>query len=295
MSCPRTRRRPPTPYGTIAETTLTSQRKDDDELLYFSPYLAGEGPAPDLAAGACRFPVARCWTRHARREELAVIAPVPPDSRRHRLLTDIAGRILAHAGASGSRIGVDGVDGAGKTTFARELATTLRSLGREVVQISADDFHQQRASRYRRGRDSAAGFWLDSYDYPALRANVLAAFGPKGTGRYREAAHDLVSDQLLDLPWRIAAPGAVLVLDGLFLHRDEMVGEWDFSVFLQVPFAVSVARMAQRDGSNPDPEHPDNARYVGGQRLYFAACLPWERASLVVDNTDLAEPRIIRG
>jgi len=52
-----------------------------------------------------------------------------------------------------------------------------------------------------------------------------------------------------------AEPGTVLVLDGLFLHRDELVGVWDLSVFLQAPFAVSVARMAARDGSNPDPAH----------------------------------------
>ena len=91
-----------------------------------------------------------------------------------------------------------------------------------------------------------------------------------------------------------AEPGAVVLLDGLFLHRDELVGVWDLSVFLQVPFAVSVSRMAARDGSHPDPAHPQVARYVKGQRLYFAACQPWERADLVVDATDLDSPTIVR-
>jgi uridine kinase len=218
--------------------------------------------------------------------------PTSSDTRR-RLLLDLARRVLDCAGPDGLRVGVDGVDGSGKTTFAGELATAVRSLGRDVVQISADNFHQQRALRHRRGRNSAEGFWLDSYDYPTLRADVLDGFGRSGTGRYREASHHLASDRLLDLPWRTAAPGAILILDGLFLHRAELAEEWDFSIFLEVPFAVSVGRMAERDGSDPDPEHPDNARYVGGQRLYFAACSPWDRTSLVVDNSNLAEPKII--
>ena len=35
------------------------------------------------------------------------------------------------------------------------------------------------------------------------------------------------------------------------------------------------------------------ARYVGGQRLYFAACTPWLRATVVVDNTDLTRPTLV--
>jgi uridine kinase len=102
--------------------------------------------------------------------------------------------------------------------------------------------------------------------------------------------HDVGSDAVLDLPWLVAPGGAVVVVDGLFLHRDELVGCWDFSIFLAAPFAVTVGRMARRDGSHPDPGHPSVARYVEGQRLYFAACRPWERADLVIDNSDLDRP-----
>lgn len=83
-------------------------------------------------------------------------------------------------------------------------------------------------------------------------------------------------------------------MDGLFLHRDELVGSWDLPVFLPAPFATSVARMAARDGSHPDPSHPTVHRYVEGQRLYFEACRPWARADLVVDATDLDAPTIPR-
>jgi uridine kinase len=191
------------------------------------------------------------------------------------------------------RVAVDGVDGSGKSTFAGELAVALRDLGRSVVHVSADGFHHVREVRHRRGRDSAEGFWLDSYDYRALAENVLDPFGPGGSRRYREATHDVASDRNLDAPWLTAPAETVLVVDGLFLHRDELADAWDFSVFLDVPFEVSVARMAERDGSHPDPADPSVARYVGGQRLYFAACTPWLRATVVVDNTDLTRPTLV--
>lgn len=189
---------------------------------------------------------------------------------------------------------VDGVDGAGKTVFAGELAACLRSAGRAVVCISADDFHHPRAIRHRRGRDSPEGFWLDTYDYAALRERVLVPLGPGGSRRYRRASHDLATDLFVHPPEEQAPPGAVVILDGLFLHRDELVAGWDLSIFLRVPFTVSVPRMAERDGTEPDPDHPSVARYVQGQQRYFAACAPEERADLVVDNSDLAAPRLLR-
>ncbi|MEU8816951.1 uridine kinase [Actinoplanes sp. NPDC048796] len=191
------------------------------------------------------------------------------------------------------RVAVDGVDGVGKSTFARHLAGELSGRGRPVVHVSADDFHHCRDVRYRRGRDSPEGFFLDSYDYPALVRDVLEPFAPGGSRRFRRAAHDVRTDQALAPAFEVAPPGSVLIVDGLFLHRDELAGRWEFSVFLHAPFDVTVPRMAARDGSHPDPDHPSQARYVGGQRRYFAACDPRARAGVVIDNSDWRNPAIL--
>ena len=203
---------------------------------------------------------------------------------RAALLGAVAGRVPTGGRA---RVGIDGVDGAGKTWFADELADVLRQTGRPVVRVSLDDFHRPRAVRYRLGPDSPLGFWRDSYDYPRFWADVLTPFG---TGRYRERAHDLATDEVLDPPWQQAPADAVLVVDGIFTHRDELAGAWDLSVFLQVSFAETERRMAVRDGG-PSA----TSRYRDGQRLYLAACDPAHRATLVVDNGDLAAPRFVTG
>ncbi|GEA87459.1 uridine kinase [Cellulomonas cellasea] len=210
-----------------------------------------------------------------RRAVLRAVAEGLPDPRR-------TGRPV--------RVAVDGVDGSGKTWFADELAEVLREHGHEVVRVSVDGFHRPRAERYARGADSPDGFYRDSYDYARFRTDVLDPFGPGGDRLYRGAAHDVATDAHLDVEPRRAGEHALLLVDGIFLHRDELRAHWDHTVYLDVPFAVSAARMAVRDGAPADPEDPGNRRYVEGQRIYLRECAPAERADVVVDNSDLDTP-----
>jgi len=200
------------------------------------------------------------------------------------VLAEVAAEIPGTDGAH-VLVAVDGVDGSGKTTFAGELAEELRRRGRAVVVIHADQFLNLSEVRYRRGRHSPDGFWLDSYDYDALEREVLIPFGPGGDGRYRPAAVDPVLDVRVSPEQRQAAAGTVAVVEGLFLHRDRLAARWDYSVFLDVPFAVSARRVADRDGTPADPDDPRIRRYIEGQRSYFRSCRPWLRATRVIDNT----------
>ena len=188
------------------------------------------------------------------------------------------------------RVAVDGVDGAGKTIFASGLTRALENHGTTVVSVSIDDFHHRREVRYRQGKDSPEGYWLDSFDHDALRADAIEPLGTGGSGRYRTASHDLATDDLVDGGWQTAQPNTVLLVEGVFLLRDELLDCWDFSIFLDVPFEVTARRMAERDGSHSDPEHPSMRRYVEGQRIYLRECAPRERADVIIDNTDPAAP-----
>ena len=195
-------------------------------------------------------------------------------SQRAQLLETVADRILRLPSDRKARVGIDGVDGAGKTMFADELAQILRAASRPVIRASVDGFHHPKAERYRRGRNSPEGYFEDSYNYSALKAVLLDPLSPGGSGRYRAAVFDHVTDTPVAAPERVAAPASILVFDGIFLHRPELRKYWDVSMFLDVAFAVSVARCAQRDGTSPDPAAAANRRYVEGQKLYLRNMRP---------------------
>jgi uridine kinase len=215
------------------------------------------------------------------------------DTDRESVLRVVATRVPRSDDGRCLRVAVDGPDGAGKTRFADDLANVLRAQGRPVVRVSVDGFHRPRVERYRRGRDSPDGFWLDSYDYARFRADVLEPFAAGGSRRYRPAAHDVATDVAVRPTALVAQPGSVLVVDGIFLHRDELADAWDLSVFLEVAFAETTKRMAARDGTDPDPAHPRTRRYVEGQRLYYATCHPQRRADILIDNGDFDTPVIL--
>lgn len=182
-------------------------------------------------------------------------------------------------------VAVDGVDGSGKTTFAGALVAAYERAGRHALVVHLDDFLNPRAVRYRLGRSSPEGFFRDTYDLDAFRRLVLDPLRPQGDRTIRRRCFDHRADvPVSDPPVEVPA-GAVVVVEGMFLHRDELAGAWDVSVFLRVPFAVSVRRLSERDGSHPDPAHPSMARYVEGQRRYLSTCRPERRATHVIDNS----------
>ena len=212
---------------------------------------------------------------------------------RKQLLSELAQRLVATSPDRTVRVAIDGVDGAGKTTFADELGSLIAAEGRSVIRASVDGFHNPRAVRYRRGRHSSEGFFEDSYNYAALKRYLLDPLSPGGSRRYRRAFFDHVSDDIVPANDLDALPSSILLIDGIFLHRPELLPYWDASIFLRTDFAVSVARCASRDGSSPDPAAPSNRRYVEGQRLYLRSCQPEARATVVIDYNDLSAPSVV--
>jgi uridine kinase len=215
-------------------------------------------------------------------------------SRRNTLPSVVASEIRQRARAGVTLVAVDGIDGAGKTCFADELAQHLTDV--EVIRASVDGFHHPKSIRYAKGRRSPEGYYLDSYDYELLKAELLDPLRSGGTHRYRTAVFDHRTDSRVEMPVRLATPPAVLLFDGIFLHRPELADYWDYSIFLQVDQRESLRRCNERDGASglsDDPRDPHHLRYVRGQEIYLSACNPSALASIVINNDRFDEPYIV--
>ena len=215
---------------------------------------------------------------------------------RSELLNQLADLIVAIRLAHPTRVAVDGIDAAGKTTLADELIKPIEKCGRSVIRASIDGFHRPRAERYRRGKDSPEGYYYDSFDYRALCATLLDPLGSSGNHFYRRAVYDYRMDAPLDATIEQAAPDAVLLFDGVFLLRPELKANWDLSIFVQVDFEIALARAIPRDQAYGESSQTiDNRyreRYVPGQRLYFESACPQSIAKVIVDNNDLENPSL---
>jgi uridine kinase len=197
------------------------------------------------------------------------------------------------------RVAIDGVDAAGKTTLAEDLVTPLQACGRPVIRASIDDFHHPAQKRYQRGSTSPEGYYRDSFNYQALLASLLVPLGPGGSRWYRAAVFDVRMDAAVQAPLCAAESNAVLLFDGVFLLRPELRGFWEFMIFVDAAFEVTLVRAQQRDlalfGTVAEVTKRYEQRYIPGQRLYLKECQPKERATVVVENNDPWHPVLWEG
>ncbi|WP_230206445.1 nucleoside/nucleotide kinase family protein [Microbacterium gorillae] len=212
-----------------------------------------------------------------------------PTELTERVASALSGRDPGHP----LRVGIDGVCGAGKSTFARVLADVLTRGPRPVIRIDSDGFHNVRAVRYRQGRESAGGYYEDAYDFDSLRRLTLEPLGPGGSGRYAHHVHDLHTDEV-DPRWADAAPDAIVIFDATFLQRDDLRELWDEVIYLDVAREQAVKRGVKRDsvllGGAEAARAAYEVRYMAACDIYRAEQAPRERATIVVDNTDVARP-----
>lgn len=202
-------------------------------------------------------------------------------------------------------VAVDGRSGSGKSTFADELGSALAEDGTVVVRATIDSFHLPRQERLARGDTSPISYVEDSHQLDSVVDELLvpfragetdvlvAAFDEPGDRADRRTAHDVPLD-------------AVLVFDGLFLHRRELVDHWDLTAYLDADGRIDQRWLTYLTAELPeDPTARSDEldrrltrarwpRYRDGWRLYVDLVDPAASATFVVDNEDLAAPTIRR-
>jgi len=215
------------------------------------------------------------------------------------LFNHLGEAILGYQKGSPILVGIDGVDASGKTTLADKLADRLEESSRQIIRASIDGFHNPKATRYRKGRNSPIGYYQDSFNHQLIIDELLRPLS-SGDLKYKEAAFDYRIDDEVDVPSKKADKDAILIMDGIFLFRPELLDYWDIRIFLHVGFDVTVPRAIERardrESLSSVQEIIDqySSRYVPGQKLYFQEAAPQEEADILIDNTDCENPIIVR-
>lgn len=209
--------------------------------------------------------------------------------------TLIARHLLSLSDAHPLRVGIDGVDAAGKTSLADALVPYVAASGRQVLRASIDGFHHPREYRYRQGPDSPEGYYEDSFDLLALRRLLLDPLGslPSEICSTNYIGYAQIFDYRSNSTCSAAlsiAPNAILLFDGVFLQRPELAGAFDCLLFVQVSFETVLARAMQRDaaymGGPQATRQRYLARYIPAQQRYLEECRPAQHADIIIHNDD---------
>lgn len=212
--------------------------------------------------------------------------------KRSQFLSLIVERIISEHGDSPYIVAIDGVDAAGKSILAGALATELRDRGIPVAEASMDGYHNSRAVRMVRSRDSPEGFYRDSFNLESLRQHLLDPF--RAGSEYRLHMFDYRVDSPDPSMLYEFKPGTVLVFDGVFSLRPELRGYWDLSIYLSITEDESLKRGIERNpGGKEELSRRYRTRYIPGQHLYKEEARPEEYADIVLDNNDPSNPEIM--
>jgi uridine kinase len=223
--------------------------------------------------------------------------PAPVSAARTRLVRGLAEQVAARSPGR-LRVAIDGFTGSGKTSFGHELAAALRALGRPTLRASLDDFkHPWRDAREKGyDRSTGAGYYRNAYDFGSARTLLLGPAGPHGSGRVVLCARDPLTGEDHRGTAVTAPADAVLIVDSVFAFRPEYDDCWDLRIWLDVDPDLALTRGVARDAAREGLEEATRVhrdRYHAAELLYLAEVDPVRRADVVVDNRDLAHPRVV--
>lgn len=202
-----------------------------------------------------------------------------------------AQRISQHK-AKPVRIAINGIEGTGKTVFATALTTFINQSGNHAMQVSIDGFHFNKAHRYKQGRNSAKGYYEDSYDEQGFVDKVLIRSQETPASIYM-ASHDLETDEYLDQTPMSIPDDIILITDGAYLFKPIYRPHWDIKIYLKTDFGTALQRGAERDapslGGFEVAAEKFRERYHKASAIYIENNEPETLADLIVDNTDFNE------
>ena len=166
------------------------------------------------------------------------------------------------AGRTGTRwVGIDEGGASGKTTLAGELQAALA----HSVLVHVDDFARPGVPTWERDR---------------FTAQLIEPLAAGRTARYQR--WDWASDTGQE--WIEVPPGQIVIVEGVSSTDVRLDVDWAFTIWVDTPLAVRLARALARDGEAMMPTWLE--QWMPEEDAYVAAQRPQDRVDLVVSGSE---------
>lgn len=199
-------------------------------------------------------------------------------------IEEVVGRRSRERGSSECLVAaISGIDAAGKTTLARQVARDLEARGMRAALIHLDPWHTPAEIRFGADR-SPEHFYRHAFRLGELFDLLVEPLR-------RKRSHRLTVD-LIRLPGEARYTHTydfqdveVILLEGIFLLRRELRPRYDLAFWLDCPFDVALRRALQRnqEGASREEIIRDYMDlYFPAQELHLERDRPRTAADLVL-------------
>lgn len=190
-------------------------------------------------------------------------------------------------------ITVDGIDGSGKSTFARTLHAALAAAGHTPVLFRVDDFRRPVAWTT---PEAEAELYYDAY-YDLARCDACLGAFVDGAAAVAIPVYDIAAERVSGERTLALAEATVAVVEGVFPLRLARAAA-GVVIYLAASEEEARRRIVARDvrkGRSVDEiNRRIDRRYFPSQRRYHRELDPRGRADVVIDNEDPGAPRALR-
>lgn len=178
-------------------------------------------------------------------------------------------------------IGVDGLSRSGKTTFVRKFASMLSEKQIENTVIHLDDHIVGRSKRYNTGQEEWREYFYLQWDVEALKNSLFENL--IRSDEIELPYYDSDSDQHVYKKLKLTGK-FVLIVEGIFLQREEWRPYFDCTVFIDCPRDI---RFARESNQTKQKIEKFRNRYWKAEDYYMGNLRPVEQADLVIPYYDL--------
>jgi uridine kinase len=179
-------------------------------------------------------------------------------------------------------VAIDGLGGAGKSTFADDLARCLQARKISVQVVHMDDFYLPSAQRP--DHSVQTGQVGGDFDWQRLRDQVLIPLTHGQRAAYQR--YDWGTDALGE--WIALAGHQVVIVEGVTALRHELRDHYHLTVWIDCPRPTRLARGIARDGE--DARQRWEEEWMPEEDRYYASHLPHLAAEWVYAGTGLPGP-----
>ncbi len=192
-------------------------------------------------------------------------------------------------------VGINGIDTSGKTIFAKYLQKFLIEKNFKIQVINLDDFHNPKEMRYS-GENQADNYYNKSFNIKTIVEQLLIPVHQNKEHKIKLTLLDLHSNKYEVEKDFSFDSDTIVVFEGVFLFRKELLPYIDFKIFIEIPLEESKNRAKERDVPIYGVEvlKKYDEKYIPAQKKYLEECPPSKVADIIIDNTNLEFPKIVK-